>query len=209
MVIADNGTVDIPAELIGTTVDCDCFNTQAPDIGGAATRQCLALSDASWRSRSAGELVLDIGEGLIVGPSENLCDLVAAGPDAWPYGGKRASRRHETARRCLRAPTLPTRPLAACRRLSPCAGRRPWRSTSASLPRREPVLIGVEHGTASSTVTDRSTSRPNTRLRARRPPSRPRRPERLPVGDRRGSDMRRSGGRGRVAAGTAASRLHR
>jgi tetratricopeptide (TPR) repeat protein len=80
-----------PTSINATAINCDCFNTPAPNIGGAAVRQCLKGERTLMAKAARGELRIDVVDGKITGPAENMCDLVAAGPDAWPYRGKPAS----------------------------------------------------------------------------------------------------------------------
>ncbi|HEY6350165.1 MAG TPA: hypothetical protein VI636_12230 [Candidatus Angelobacter sp.] len=82
-----------PTELVVSEgVSCDCDNTQAPNIGGAATRQCLASEQALKKAAAAGQLKLQIENGKIISSSANLCDSVTQGSAAWPAIGAPSSR---------------------------------------------------------------------------------------------------------------------
>ena len=85
--VAPDGTVEIPTDLIGTTVDCDCFNTSAPNIANTAVEQCPLRERQVMEFAILGELVLTVEDGIITGPLERLCDSVTAGPAGWPYEG--------------------------------------------------------------------------------------------------------------------------
>ena len=77
-----------PTELVVSEgISCDCNNTQAPNIGGAATRQCLASEQALKKAAVGGQLKVQIENGKIVSSSVNLCDSVTQGPAAWPAIG--------------------------------------------------------------------------------------------------------------------------
>ena len=54
------GTVSIREGTIAPgVINCDCANTAAPNIGGAATRQCLASERELMRASAAGGLPME------------------------------------------------------------------------------------------------------------------------------------------------------
>jgi len=70
-------------------INCDCANTEAPNIGGAAVRQCRRSEDSLKAMAVKGELKLEVANGKIASGS-NVCDGVTAGPGAWPVVGAKA-----------------------------------------------------------------------------------------------------------------------
>lgn len=74
-------------------INCDCANTEAPNIGGAAVRQCRRSEDALKQAVSAGTLKIEVANGKITSSSQALCDSVTAGPGAWPVSGGPAKPR--------------------------------------------------------------------------------------------------------------------
>lgn len=74
--------------IVASSINCDCANTEAPNIGGAAVRQCLKAEDILKAKAVAGQLKLEVVDGKIVGG--DVCDYVTAGPAAWPVKGKPA-----------------------------------------------------------------------------------------------------------------------
>lgn len=80
-----DGHLSVPMQLRGSVVNCDCGNTEAPDIGGAATRQCLKAERDLMSLAGQDALVFEVEDDkLKSGPS---CDSVTAGPGAWPVLG--------------------------------------------------------------------------------------------------------------------------
>jgi hypothetical protein len=76
-----------PSQSLAATIDCDCAGTTAPNLGGAATEQCLRQERALMRQAAAGMLTLAAAGGRIVSASKALCDSVTAGPAGWPILG--------------------------------------------------------------------------------------------------------------------------
>jgi len=70
--------------IVSSGINCDCDNTDAPNIGGAATRQCLESERNLKAAAAQHKLKLQIENGKIGSSSINLCDSVTAGPAAWP-----------------------------------------------------------------------------------------------------------------------------
>ena len=70
-------------------INCDCANTDAPNIGGAAVRQCRRSEDQLKALAAKGELKLEVANGKIASGSA-VCDGVTAGPGAWPVVGAKA-----------------------------------------------------------------------------------------------------------------------
>jgi hypothetical protein len=81
--------------LVAGAINCDCANTTAPNIGGAATRQCLSSERALMQAVAAGTLQLAVSNGKITSANRSLCDSVAAGPAAWPMIGASAKSPYE------------------------------------------------------------------------------------------------------------------
>lgn len=71
------------------SINCDCANTQAPDIGGAATRQCQDYERKLKEAAAAKKVQLVVSNGKITGFQgvAILCDDVTSGPAAWPLVG--------------------------------------------------------------------------------------------------------------------------
>jgi hypothetical protein len=81
--------------IVPGAINCDCANTTAPNIGGAATRQCLGGERELMRAIAAGGLQLVTSNGRITSANRPLCDGVAAGPAAWPTIGASAKSPYE------------------------------------------------------------------------------------------------------------------
>ena len=80
-----NGKETVPAQLRGSVVNCDCANTQSPNIGNAAVHQCLGQERTLLSLAGQGDLVFDVENGKLT--FGEFCDHETAGPAAWPTAG--------------------------------------------------------------------------------------------------------------------------
>ncbi len=83
----------MPARLRGSVVNCDCFNTEAPNIGNAAVRQCIHAEQGLMQLAGQGELVYDVEDDKL--KAGEFCDFVTAGPAP---GRSKARARHRRTR---------------------------------------------------------------------------------------------------------------
>ena len=80
-----DGKLTVPRQLRGKVVNCDCANTEAPNIGGAAVRQCLGQERNLMSLAGQDELAFEVEDDKL--KTGDFCDFVSAGPGAWPYEG--------------------------------------------------------------------------------------------------------------------------
>jgi hypothetical protein len=74
--------------FVAGAVNCDCPNTTAPNIGGAAVRQCLKAERRLMQAITSGSRLVAKGSKITgASPYVPLCDSVAGGPAAWPHEG--------------------------------------------------------------------------------------------------------------------------
>lgn len=85
-------TIALPTDVvIATAIDCDCANTTAPNIGGAATEQCLRQEQNLRQAADKDAIKLSIANGIITSSNTPLCDSVTAGAAGWPLIGGSAN----------------------------------------------------------------------------------------------------------------------
>ena len=78
---------------VASSINCDCDNTEAPNIGGEAVRQCLRAESSVKARAASGQLKVDIVDGKIANGNLDpwgFCDAVTSGPAAWPVVGRPA-----------------------------------------------------------------------------------------------------------------------
>jgi hypothetical protein len=92
-----DGVVTGSGEALATSVDSDCFHTQAPNIGNEAVKQCLGQERRILSAAKNGRLLISVdSRGIITGIGDARTgeplgpDLVTKGPAAWPDVGKPA-----------------------------------------------------------------------------------------------------------------------